>query len=92
MTNQEKWQNIYDLTGPKLFSLIIQAAGPGETLHVPKNVESARRKARNRAIRLEFYSPEFKGMTNKQIYQVLAERYGLSPDRIRKIINTSGSR
>lgn len=92
MTNQEKLQNIYDLTGPELFSLIIQAAGPGETLHVPKNVEPVRRKARNRAIKLEFYSPEFKGMTNKDIYQTLAERYGLSSDRIRKIISASGSR
>lgn len=92
MTNQQKLQVLYDLTGPTLFQIIIEQLGPG-TICIPKRIDRARRNKRNTAIRADFRSPEFSGMKYQEIYKALGERYELSPDHIRKIIQaTSGSR
>lgn len=93
MTNQQKLQKIYDLTGRELFTQIIQEVGPG-TISIPKDVNRARRESRDIAIRADFFSDEFAGMKHRDICRVLSGRYGLSVDRIRKIISqtTSGSR
>lgn len=91
MTNQQKLKAIHDLTGKQLFNAILQAVGPG-SVYFTKDGQSARRKTRNMAIRADYYSaPEY--MTDKDIYRDLAERYGLRPDTIRKIVkNASASR
>lgn len=93
MTNQQKLQAIFDLTGKELFTQILQAVGPG-TVHFPKDANSARRETRNTAIRAAFYSDQFAGMKAQDICRVLGQQYGLSPDRIRKIVNdyAGGSR
>ncbi|MGI5962487.1 MAG: Mor transcription activator family protein [Lawsonibacter sp.] len=90
MTNQQKLQALYDLTGPGLFMKIIEEIGPGHVFF-PKDISRARREIRDISIRADFYSEEFFGMPNGIVYHILAERYGLSTDRIRKII-AGGSR
>lgn len=92
MTNQQKLQAIYNLTGGDLFSQILQAVGPG-TIHFPKDANAARRETRNTAIRAAYYSDKYAGMKAQEICRILGQQYRLSPDRIRKIVNTvSGSR
>lgn len=93
MTNQQKLQAIFDLTGGPLFEEILQTVG-NETVYFPQTYHSARRKPRDIGIRAEFYSDKYSGMKSQEIYRILGIKYGLSPDRIRKIVNqnTSGSR
>ena len=90
MTNAEKLQQLYTLTGPGLFEIIIQQLGPGP-LYIPKNAYKARITARNKQIKGDFFSPECAGMQTGEAVKLLGKRYELSPDRIRKILNTSGS-
>ena len=89
MTNSEKLQRLYLRSGPELFELILQDCGPGN-LYIPKNAHNARRKARNLQIKADYYA-KLAGLPPKEAIKQLAKEYDLSPDRIRKIINTSGS-
>lgn len=90
MTNQQKLQAIFDLTGGPLFEEILQAVG-NETVYFPQTLDSARRKPRDISIRAEFYSDKYSEMKSQEIYRILGIKYGLSPDRIRKIVNQNTS-
>lgn len=89
MTNSEKLQRLYLRTGPELFEDILQDCGPGN-LYFPQNAYKARRKARNLQIKADYYTKLSK-LPPKEAIKQLAKEYDLSPDRIRKIINASGS-
>lgn len=86
MTNQQKLQAIFDLTGKELFTQILQAVGPG-MVHFPKNANSARREIRNTAIRAAFYSDEYAGKPLENVYQILANQYKLSTRQIKRIVS-----
>lgn len=85
MTNQQKLQVLKNLTGPELFSLIVEELGSGP-VYIPPDAERAIQEPRNLKIRAEFYGPEFEGVPLEKVYQALAERHGLCTRQIKRIL------
>ena len=87
MTNAKKVKNIYRVAGPEVYDEIIRLNGPG-VVYLPKNPVPA--SERNLQIKADYYA-KLADLPPKEAIKQLAKEYDLSPDRIRKIINTSGS-